>query len=85
MVQMRGFLTNSTSWTSHDSLVTIPTGYRPPSAVVCVQQGSGSNRFCINIYADGKVKAERYSNNTTMSNTVPTGSWLCIQATWIID
>lgn len=85
VVQMRGFLTNSTSWTSHDSFLTIPSGYRPPNQITCLQQGSGSNRFTINIYASGTVKAERYSNNTTMSNSVPTGSWLCIQATWIID
>lgn len=85
VVQLRGHATNSTTWTDHQSFLTIPSGFRPPSTVVTVQQGSGSNRYTLVIYSDGKVNADRYSNNTTMSNTVPLNSWLCVNAIWIIN
>ena len=85
VVQMAGQVTNSTTWQEHLSMLTIPSGFRPAKELQCIQQGSGSNRYLISIETDGKVVANRYSNNTTMSNTVPLNSWLCINATWIID
>jgi len=85
VVQMRGHVTNSTSWTTLKTIFTVPEGFRPSSQVSIVQQGSGSNRWVLLVRLDGTCTADRYSNNTTMSNTVPTGSWLCVQATWIID
>lgn len=39
-----------------------------------VQQGSGPNRYCANIRPNGTVQVDHYSNNETMSNTVPVGS-----------
>lgn len=85
VVHMAGQVTNSTTWEEHLGLLTIPSGFRPSKEIQCIQQGSGSNRFLISIKSDGKVSASRYSNNTSTSNTVPLNSWLCINATWIIN
>lgn len=82
-VELCAVVTNSTTWTTHDSIITIPYGFRPSRPVRAICQGSGSNRFVLTIYPDGRCSAERYSNNTTMSSSVPTGSWLCLYACWL--
>lgn len=85
IVCLNGCVKNSTTWTSHDTIITIPAGYRPTvSSVVYVEQGSGSNRYCIRIQSSGAVLAERYSNNTNTSNTVPIGAWLNLFACWMV-
>lgn len=85
IVHLRGCVTNSTTWTEHSNIITIPDGYRPSVSENFVQQGSGSNKYLLNVTSGGACNAQRYSNNTTMSNTVPTGSWLNMYATWFID
>ena len=85
VVELNATVTNSTTWTTHSSIITIPTGFRPSRPVLLVCQGSGSNRFLLIVNASGTCQAERYSNTATMSNTVPTGSWLCLHGTWITD
>ena len=84
IVHIKGILTNKDAWTTHSSMVIIPEGFRPTINTSTVQQGSGSNRYCANIRPNGTVQAERYSNNETMSNTVPIGSWLNLFASWMV-
>lgn len=84
IVFLRGIVTNSTTWTTHDSIITIPSGFRPAYSVDIVQQGSGSNRFNLIVSVSGPCKAERYSNNTTISNTVPLNSWLNLYGSWLV-
>lgn len=85
VVELNAVVTNSTEWTEHNSIITIPSGYRPSRYKHFICQGSGSNRFLLTVQGDGKCLANRYSNNTTMSNKVPKGSWLCLHGTWITD
>lgn len=84
-VHLRGAVTNSTTWQTHDNIITIPAGFRPSVTEAFLMQGSGSNRYLLMIQSGGNCNAQRYTNNTTMSNTVPTGSWLCMYATWMVE
>lgn len=81
-VFIRGVIGNKTTWQTHDSLLTFPKEYAPQKESRFVMQGSGSNRWLLVVRTDGICKAERYSNNTTTSNTVPLNSWLNVFASW---
>lgn len=85
IVFLKGVVKNTTTWQTHDSFLTIPAGYRPSYKCVFVMQGSSSYRYNITIKEDGKVIADRYTNNTTMNQTVPIGSWLNIYCSWMIN
>lgn len=85
VAHLKGIVTNSTTWQTHESIITIPAGYRPASNEYFVMQGSGSNRFLLNITSGGTCIAQKYSNNTTANNTVPTGTWLGLYATWMVE
>ncbi|MBS7009360.1 hypothetical protein [Anaerostipes sp.] len=85
IVHIRGIVTNSTTWQSHDSFITIPSGFRPSMNEYYVMQGSGSNRYLFTAAASGKCMAQKYSNNTTANNTVPAGSWLNLHCSWFVE
>lgn len=85
VVHLRGIVTNSTTWQTHDSFITIPAGYRPSLNEYFVLQGSGSNRYLLTVASGGKCVAQKYSNNATANNTVPAGSWLSVHASWMIE
>lgn len=85
IVHLRGCVTNSITWTEHNSIITIPSGYRPSVSESFVQQRSGSNKYLLMVTSSGACNAQRYTNNTTMSNTVPAGSWLNMYGTWFVD
>lgn len=82
IVHLRGIVKNNTSWQEHNSVITIPAGFRPAYEENFIMQGSGSNRYLLTVPSSGACSVTRYSNNTTTSNTVPTASWLCLFATW---
>ena len=83
IVFLEGVATNSTSWTDHDHIISFREDFAPARSCSFVMQGSGSNRWLLYVQPNGVCTASRYSNNGTMSNTVPTGSWLCMNASWI--
>lgn len=86
MVYCRGTVKNSVAATKFDPLFTVPSGYRPKDrSFLGLMQGSGSNKWLLEVQTDGKATLDRYSNNTTMSNSVPVGSWLVVQACWIAE
>ena len=64
---------------------TIPEEFRPSQRLVFVQQGSGSNRFILDINTNGVCYIDRYSNNATAQNIISVGSWLNCNATWFVD
>ena len=82
VVFISGCVTNSTTWQNHDNFLTFPKEYAPERECRFVMQGSGSNRYLLYIGTNGVCRAERYSNNTTMNNTVPLKSWLNVFASW---
>ncbi|WP_416326144.1 pyocin knob domain-containing protein [[Eubacterium] hominis] len=83
-VEMSGVVKNNTTWTEHNSFLSVPVGFRPSKNIYTVCQGSISNRYLLTVYPSGEVHAERYSNNTSMNNSVPIGSWLTVHAVWLI-
>lgn len=83
IVFLEGVATNSTTWTEHDSIISFREDFAPARSCSFVMQGSGSNRWLLYVQPDGVCTASRYSNNETMSNTVPKNSWLCMNASWI--
>ena len=85
VVYLKGVVENTTTWQVHETFLKIPEGYRPSYKCVFVMQGSGSCRYNITALSNGKIIADRYTNNTTMNQTVPTGSWLNMYCSWIIN
>lgn len=89
IVHLRGTVKNISAFTpSSDSshiVCTIPSGYRPAYKMNTVMQGSGSNRFCSSVYPNGSVTVHRYSNNTTMQNQIPAGSYLNFEMSWVVS
>lgn len=84
IVYLRGVVKNSTAWTSHASIITIPAGYSPEFGINVVCHGSQTNKFLLRVFSAGLCSAERYFNGAT-ENQVPVGVWLNLFATWIID
>ena len=89
MVYLRGAVTNSssitTTETSKKTLFTTASQFRPSYPHQSIQQGSGSNRWIMDVNKDGTVTLDRYSNNTATRNTVPTGAWLVCTTSWMVD
>ena len=89
IVHLRGTVKNINAFTptndSSHAIGTIPSGYRPAYDESFITQGSGSNRWMMTIKANGYIYISRYTNNTTINQQVPAGSWLNCFATWLID
>lgn len=83
IVFLEGVATNSATWTEHNSIISFREDFAPARSCSFVMQGSGSNRWLLYVQPNGVCTASRYSNNKTMSNTVPKNSWLCMNASWI--
>ena len=64
-------------------MLEIPAGLRPRQAVDAVCQGSGINRYLLIANPDGRLTCSRYG--TTSLIAIPSGSWLTLDATWVID
>lgn len=89
MVYLKGAVTNSnsitTTETSKKTLFTIASQFRPSYPHQSIQQGSGSNRWIMEVNKNGTVTLDRYSNNTATRNTVPTGAWLVCTTSWMVE
>ena len=89
MVYLKGVVTNSnsitTTETSKKTLFTIASQFRPSYPHQSIQQGSGSNRWIMEVNKNGTVTLDRYSNNTATRNTVPTGAWLVCTTSWMVE
>ena len=55
----------------------------PNQTVRFVNHGSNKNTFCLNIQSDGIVSIERYG--TTSVIQVPSGAWINVSCTYIVD
>ncbi len=88
IVHLRGTVKNISAFTPTSDgshiVCTVPNGYRPAYKKSVVMQGSGSNRFCSSVYANGQVSIHRYSNNTTMQNQIPAGAFLNFEMSWVV-
>lgn len=87
IVFLEGIIKNYHEISSNEQpimIFTLPDGFVPNQRLVFVQQGSGTNRFVLDIQTDGKCYIDRYSNGASVSN-IPAGSWLNCFATWMVD
>lgn len=85
-VTLTGALKNTSAVTlnsTHVQAFTIPSGYRPSQDMIVVCQGSGINRFLLQIKTDGTVSVGRYG--TTSFIEASAGSWFPFHVTWIMD
>ena len=62
---------------------TLPAGYRPSSIQYYVCQGSSRNVWCCAVNPDGIVNISRYG--TTAYIDVPSGAWLPICVSFLVD
>ena len=86
VVELRGSVKNSNQLTANTDYVmaTITdTTCRPDGWITYVQQGSGINRLLITINADGEIIVNRYG--TTAYSNIPSGSWLNVHTTFLVD
>ena len=85
-VYLKGAVSPTEAATELIPAFTIPEGFRPVGLPhVFIEQGSGSNRFCLDIRNTGEARIYRYSNDTTASNEIPTNAWLNCFAEWLVD
>lgn len=61
---------------------TIPEIYRPAYSQTFICQGSGINRWCFSIKADGNLYVGRYGTNEYVN--IPVGAWLTFSGTYSI-
>ena len=76
MVTIRGVTTPIATITKNTEtlIFTLPNGYRPPYNITVVMQGSGVNKWNLNINADGRVTSTRYGTNEIID--IPAGAWM---------
>lgn len=60
------------------SVAILPEGFRPTIGITYVCQGSGMNRFCLQIDPSGSIGISRYG--TTALANIPTNAWLPFNA-----
>lgn len=87
LVEIRGVFkptAQKTASTSSVQFATVPEGYRPTYQFrSAIQQGSGLSRWHLAVETNGKLCWSRYG--TTSSANVPSGAWMCVHITYMID
>lgn len=87
VVSLTGAVTNTaeiTLNTSHSKAFSIPSGFRPSQDVFVVCQGSGANRYVLQVKSNGDVLIGRYSCSNTFT-TVPVNQWFPFHACWVME
>lgn len=85
-VYLKGAVVPSSTITANSQTIifVLPSGYRPQMVgtnFVC--QGSGMNRFMINIPPNGNVMVERYGTSSNID--IPSGTWLSFNVSFVIN
>lgn len=85
IVYMRGRVTAITIWEQHDSMITIPEGFRPEKDTPFIQSSTGSFRYRMEIMTTGKVVANGITNNTYGNYTAEVDQWFALESTLVIN
>lgn len=85
LVYLRGVVRNNTSWSTHDSFLTIPNNFRPAYTHRCIQTSYGSFRYRLEVLADGQCKALAITNNIEGNATIEKGKWFQVDTCWYVD
>lgn len=83
MVELKGTVAPVAEVTGPAKIFTLPTGFRPAASITKLCQGSGANKWLMQVEADGSVKADRYG--TTSAGAFPAGAWMPFHAIFIKD
>lgn len=86
VVSLTGSLKNTatvTLDTTHVKVFTIPSGYRPSQELVVECQGSGMNKFALQVKTDGGVYFGRYGTDSYV--TAAAGAWFTFHVTWVME
>ena len=63
------------------TMFTIPVGYRPTRNALSIMQGSGINRWLLDVGTNGNVRVSRYG--TSSETAIPQAAWLPFSVTYI--
>lgn len=85
IVYMRGRVTTSTQWEQHDSIVSIPDGFRPSQDEVFIQSSTGTYRYRLEIKQAGNVVANAITNNTNGNAEAVSGQWFALNSSWLVS
>ncbi len=85
LVYLRGVVRNNTSWSTHESFLTIPNNFRPAYTHRCIQTSYGSFRYRLEVLADGQCKALAITNDTEGNATIEKGKWFQVDTCWYVD
>ena len=80
IVQVTGQVKTTTSLSS-GIMFYLPEGFRPCQQVFTIGQGSGVNKWLVNVGTDGSVIAERYG--TSSQTNITTSAWLAFSIMFI--
>lgn len=86
LVEVRGIVTPSEDIafsTEHNTIFTLPEGYRPSIPLYILCQGTGNCVWLLRINTNGAVGFARYRNGDT-NTTASAGVWLPFQATFLV-
>ncbi len=88
LVEIRGVVAPKevlpyTTITGTYTIFELPKGFRPSRNIARVQQGSGLNKWVLNILENGNVSLTRYGINEEIN--VATTAWLPFDETFLID
>ena len=64
------------------NICTLPVGYRPSSPIYQICQGSGYNRWFLEILSSGIVEMGRYG---TADRDIANNTWLPFSCTYLVD
>lgn len=85
VVHMRGRVATSTKWTQHDSIVTIPEGFRPSQDEAFIQSSMGTYRYRIEVMQAGNVVANAITNDQYGNAETKDGYWFALNCTWLLE
>lgn len=85
LVYLRGTVKNNTSWSTHDSFLTIPENFAPSHTHRCIQTSYGSFRYRLEVSKAGNCTALAITNNTEGNTTIQAGKWFQVDTCWYVD
>lgn len=86
VVYLEGAIKNASeiTYTKPFTIATLPEGFCPEYAHVCVMQGSGAHRFALHIEATGNIQIDRYTDTETIREPITAGAWLQCYTSWVV-
>lgn len=85
IVCLSGVAQTSTLWRTHDSIITIPDGYRPDRKRATTQKGRGTYNYKLTIGTNGLCQADNIVNDQYGNDTTNRGDYFWFCDLWTVD